>query len=63
MYDRGMYVSFANCGLPYYVGNVITEEKNLLLSSGELALGSLISPQCRSLAAIYSFPMHKIAAK
>ncbi len=23
MFDRGEYVSFANCGLPYYVGNVI----------------------------------------
>jgi hypothetical protein len=23
MIDRGPYVSFANCGLPYYVGNVI----------------------------------------
>ena len=24
MIDRGPYVSFANCGLPYYVGNVIS---------------------------------------
>ncbi|MEO6163190.1 MAG: hypothetical protein ABIP88_03530, partial [Candidatus Binatia bacterium] len=22
MIDRGPYVSFANCGLPYYVGNI-----------------------------------------
>lgn len=34
--DRGPYVSFANCGLPYYVGDVIHDESNLLLASPEL---------------------------
>ncbi len=29
--DKGPYVSFANCGLPYYVGNVIKEQKSLEL--------------------------------
>ncbi len=36
MFDRGEYVSFANCGLPYYVGNVIKKEENLLLATPEL---------------------------
>ena len=36
VFERGPYVSFANCGLPYYVGNVIQEEKKLLLSSPEM---------------------------
>ncbi len=36
LYDRGPYVSFANCGLPYYVGNVISDESKLLLASAEL---------------------------
>ena len=31
MFDRGPYVSFANCGLPYYVGNVISDERKLLV--------------------------------
>ena len=31
--DRGPYVSFANCGLPYYVGGVIQDEAKLLLAS------------------------------
>ncbi|MGB7266244.1 MAG: FAD-dependent oxidoreductase [Terracidiphilus sp.] len=31
--DRGPYVSFANCGLPYYVGDVIRDENKLLLAS------------------------------
>ncbi|MGC9159626.1 MAG: FAD-dependent oxidoreductase [Terracidiphilus sp.] len=34
--DRGHYVSFANCGLPYYVGNVIREETKLLLATPAL---------------------------
>ena len=36
VFDRGPYVSFANCGLPYYVGNVILEERKLLVASAEL---------------------------
>jgi NADPH-dependent 2,4-dienoyl-CoA reductase/sulfur reductase-like enzyme len=36
VFDRGSYVSFANCGLPYYVGNVIQDEKKLLVASAEL---------------------------
>ena len=36
LFDRGPYVSFANCGLPYYVGDVIQEEKKLLVASAEL---------------------------
>jgi len=34
--EKGPYVSFANCGLPYYVGNVIKKEKNLLVATPEL---------------------------
>jgi len=36
MFDRGPFVSFANCGLPYFVGNVIAEQKKLLVASAEL---------------------------
>jgi NADPH-dependent 2,4-dienoyl-CoA reductase/sulfur reductase-like enzyme/rhodanese-related sulfurtransferase len=36
MFDRGPYVSFANCGLPYYVGNVIADERKLLVASREM---------------------------
>lgn len=31
IYEKGPYVSFANCGLPYYVGNVIKRKEALLL--------------------------------
>jgi NADPH-dependent 2,4-dienoyl-CoA reductase/sulfur reductase-like enzyme/rhodanese-related sulfurtransferase len=36
MFDRGPYVSFANCGLPYYVGDVIKKEEHLMVASPEL---------------------------
>ncbi|QQR80587.1 MAG: FAD-dependent oxidoreductase [Deltaproteobacteria bacterium] len=31
IYERGPYVSFANCGLPYYIGGDIKDRDNLLL--------------------------------
>ncbi|NVN98074.1 MAG: FAD-dependent oxidoreductase [Geobacteraceae bacterium] len=31
--ERGEYVSYANCGLPYYVGDVITKRDALLLQT------------------------------
>ena len=34
--DRGPYVSFANCGLPYYVGDVIKDERKLLVANAAL---------------------------
>ena len=36
VFDRGPCVTFANCGLPYYVGDVIRDEKKLLVASPEL---------------------------
>ncbi|MCD8017655.1 MAG: hypothetical protein LUE97_07670 [Oscillospiraceae bacterium] len=34
--EKGSYVSFANCGLPYYVGGDIPQRDNLLLVSPEM---------------------------
>ena len=36
VFERGPYVSFANCGLPYYVGGVITDEKELFVATPQL---------------------------
>jgi NADPH-dependent 2,4-dienoyl-CoA reductase/sulfur reductase-like enzyme/rhodanese-related sulfurtransferase len=36
LFDRGSFVSFANCGLPYYVGNVIDKEEKLLVATPEI---------------------------
>lgn len=35
MIERGEYISFANCGLPYYVGGVIQDKRDLTLQSKE----------------------------
>lgn len=35
IYERSSDVSFANCGLPYYIGGVIAEHGQLLVSSSE----------------------------
>jgi len=33
MLERGEYISFANCGLPYYVGGVIKKRERLLIQT------------------------------
>jgi len=35
MFEKGSYISFANCGLPYYIGGAIKERKNLLVQTAE----------------------------
>jgi NADPH-dependent 2,4-dienoyl-CoA reductase/sulfur reductase-like enzyme/rhodanese-related sulfurtransferase len=36
MVERGPYVSYANCGLPYHVGDVIKKEASLLVANEKL---------------------------
>ncbi|MFC1720483.1 FAD-dependent oxidoreductase, partial [Pseudomonadota bacterium] len=36
MVERGPYVSYANCGLPYYVGGSIEEESSLLVATEQM---------------------------
>ena len=33
--ERGEHISFANCGLPYYIGEVIKKQDNLVIQSPE----------------------------
>ena len=33
MYERSGYISYANCGLPYYIGGVITDRRQLTLQT------------------------------
>ncbi len=35
MFERGEYVSYANCGLPYYIGGHIKEREKLLINTAE----------------------------
>jgi NADPH-dependent 2,4-dienoyl-CoA reductase/sulfur reductase-like enzyme/peroxiredoxin family protein/rhodanese-related sulfurtransferase/TusA-related sulfurtransferase len=35
MFERGEYISFANCGLPYHIGGVIKDRESLLVQTPE----------------------------
>jgi NADPH-dependent 2,4-dienoyl-CoA reductase/sulfur reductase-like enzyme/rhodanese-related sulfurtransferase len=39
MVERGPYVSYANCGLPYYVGGVIEQESSLFVANEDTFRG------------------------
>jgi NADPH-dependent 2,4-dienoyl-CoA reductase/sulfur reductase-like enzyme/rhodanese-related sulfurtransferase len=39
MVERGPYISYANCGLPYHVGGVIEKESSLLVASEAMFRG------------------------
>ncbi len=41
VFERGHHVSFANCGLPYHIGEVITDRSRLLLQTPESLRESL----------------------
>ena len=36
--ERGAYVSYANCGLPYFVGGIITDKEKLELMTPQVFL-------------------------
>ncbi len=35
MFEKGQYISYANCGLPYYIGNVIKDREKLFVQTPE----------------------------
>ncbi len=35
LFEKGEYISFANCGLPYYVGEIIREKEQLVVQTPE----------------------------
>ena len=35
VFERSGYISYANCGLPYYIGDVITDKNDLTLQTPE----------------------------
>ena len=36
MFEKGEYISYANCGLPYYIGGTIRDKERLLVTKPEL---------------------------
>ncbi len=47
MVERGPYVSYANCGLPYHVGDVIQKESDLLVAN-EQTFRNQFAVDCRT---------------
>jgi NADPH-dependent 2,4-dienoyl-CoA reductase/sulfur reductase-like enzyme/rhodanese-related sulfurtransferase len=53
MVERGPYVSYANCGLPYHVSGVIPEESSLLVATEQMfraVFGVEVRTQCEAVA-------------
>jgi NADPH-dependent 2,4-dienoyl-CoA reductase/sulfur reductase-like enzyme/rhodanese-related sulfurtransferase len=53
MVERGPYISYANCGLPYHVSGVIPEESSLLVMNEQLfhvAFNIDVRPGCEAVA-------------
>jgi NADPH-dependent 2,4-dienoyl-CoA reductase/sulfur reductase-like enzyme/rhodanese-related sulfurtransferase len=53
MVERGPYVSYANCGLPYHVGGVIKEESSLLVATEQMfraIFGIEVRSRCEAIA-------------
>ncbi len=53
MVERGPYVSYANCGLPYHVGGVIPDESSLLVATEQMfraVFGVEVRTHCEAVA-------------
>ncbi|MEG2290142.1 MAG: CoA-disulfide reductase [Clostridium sp.] len=53
MFEKGEYISFANCGLPYYIGETITERNNLLVQTVK-GMSSRFNIDIRNLSEVIS---------
>jgi NADPH-dependent 2,4-dienoyl-CoA reductase/sulfur reductase-like enzyme/rhodanese-related sulfurtransferase len=47
MVERGPYVSYANCGLPYHIGGVIEQESSLLVATEQM-FRAIFKVDCRT---------------
>ena len=59
MVERGPYVSYANCGLPYHVGGVIEKESSLLVASEQMFRVMFAIDVRTNCEAISILPKHK----
>lgn len=51
--ERGAYISYANCGLPYYIGGTITEREKLFVQTPQ-SFGTRFSIDVRVLSEVIS---------
>lgn len=53
LFEKGQYISFANCGLPYYIGGAIKERRNLLVQTAQ-AMKARFNIDVRELSEVVS---------
>ncbi|HPT21402.1 MAG TPA: FAD-dependent oxidoreductase [Bacteroidales bacterium] len=53
MIERGKYISYANCGLPYYIGGIITERDKLFVQTPD-SFGTRFKVDVRNLSEVIS---------
>ena len=58
MFERGEHISYANCGLPYYIGGVIKERQNLMVQTPE-SFGNRFDIDVRVFAEVVSIDTKK----
>ncbi len=58
MFERGEYISFANCGLPYYIGGTIPEREALLVQTVE-GMSTRFNMDIRNLSEVTKIDKHK----
>lgn len=51
MFEKGEFISFANCGLPYYIGGAISEREKLVVQTVE-AMSSKFNLDIRNLSEV-----------
>lgn len=51
IFERGEYISYANCGLPYYIGGTITERENLFVQTPQ-SFGTRFNLEVRNLSEV-----------
>lgn len=51
LFEKGKYISYANCGLPYYIGGVIEERDRLFVQTPE-AFGKRFNVDVRTLSEV-----------
>jgi NADPH-dependent 2,4-dienoyl-CoA reductase/sulfur reductase-like enzyme/rhodanese-related sulfurtransferase len=58
LFEKGDYISFANCGLPYYLGDIIQERNHLLVATPKL-LHERFNIDVRTQSEVIALDVHK----
>ncbi len=58
LFEKGEYISYANCGLPYYIGGVIKDKSRLIVTSEEKMRG-FFNVDVRTLSEVVSIDRAK----